>query len=107
MRHATQADLTGMVAVVAACGLEWTRDSLQVQTLLTALSHKSQASGGCHVAIMVHVCDDCVGLSLQREIEKDCAEVLVVDCGHLLCAMLVAWLVADEVRTMPPRRLQC
>lgn len=107
VRHATQADLNGMVAIVAACGLDWTRDCLQVRTLLTALSHISQASGGCHTAILVQFCDGRVGLPSQKEIEKDCARLLLVDSRNLLCAMLVAWLVADEVRIMTSDRLQC
>jgi hypothetical protein len=107
VRHATQADLTGMVAIVAACGLDWTRDSLQVEALLTALSCKPQASWACHIADLVHLCDGCKGMSLQEEIKKDYAKVLVVESRDLLCAMLVAWLVADEVCTTLPRRLQC
>ena len=107
VRHATLADLTGMVAIVAACGLDWTRESLQVEELLTALRWKSQASLACHIAVLVNFCDGCKGMSLQDEIEKNYAKVLVVDSRDLLCAMLVAWLVADEVCTKLPRRLQC
>jgi hypothetical protein len=102
VRHAGQADLAGMVAIAAACDLDWTITSLQVIKAPPGTNMRALTAWAMHAPDGMH-CSCVQGsepLCLQKEIERHCAEVLVVDDDEAIAAMLVAWLIADEVCPM-------